>query len=86
VVTNLAHRLLHGGAIEDAVRSPRLHTDGYEPIEVTESMPVAIRTELEKIGHKLKVSATAGGSCNAAERRSNGEMTAASNHVASGMV
>jgi hypothetical protein len=45
-------------------------------------MPVVIRTELEKMGHRLKVAATVGASCNVAERRTNGEMTAASNHVA----
>ena len=86
VATNLAHQLINGRALEDVVQSARLHTDGYEPIEVTESLPVAIRSELEKLGHHLKVVATVGASCNMVERRPNGEMTAASNHVAAGIV
>jgi len=82
VGTSMALQLIRGRTPEDVVRSPRLHTDGYEPVEVTESLPVSIRSELEKMGHRLKVVATVGASCNVAERRVNGEMTAASNHVA----
>jgi gamma-glutamyltranspeptidase/glutathione hydrolase len=82
VVTNVAYQLTQRRAVEDVVRSPRLHTDGYEPIEVTESLPAPIRGELEKMGHRLKVVATSGGSCNAAERKANGEMSAAASIVA----
>jgi gamma-glutamyltranspeptidase len=82
VATNMAYQLLHGGTPDETIHAPRLHTDGYEPIEVTDSLAPEIRAELEKMGHRLKVVPTVGASSNVAERKSNGEMTAASNLVA----
>jgi gamma-glutamyltranspeptidase/glutathione hydrolase len=78
VVTEMAYQLMRGHTIEDVVKSPRLHTDGYEPLEAM--APLA--AELEKAGHRVKVVPTVGASSNLAERRASGEMSAASNLVA----
>jgi gamma-glutamyltranspeptidase/glutathione hydrolase len=82
VVTNMAYQLIHGASPDETIHAPRLHTDGYEPVDVTESLAPEIRLDLEKMGHRLRVVPTVGASSNVAERRSNGEMTAASNLVA----
>ena len=64
---SLACQLVQGASIAEALRAPRLHTEGYEPVQVTESMPAAMRAELEKIGHRLTVVPALAGAANAAE-------------------
>jgi gamma-glutamyltranspeptidase/glutathione hydrolase len=80
----LALQLLQGRSALDVVRAPRLHSEGYEPIQVTEGMPAAIRAELTKMGHQLTESRAIGGNANIAERDSGGQLRAASNVFAVG--
>ena len=61
-----------------------LHSEGYEPIQVTAGMPSAIRAELTKMGHQLSESRAIGGNANIAERDSGGQLRAASNVFAVG--
>ena len=80
----LALHMLQGSSALDAVRAPRIHSEGYEPIEVTESMPPTVRTELTKMGHQLREAKSIGGNANIAERGSDGQLRAASNVFAAG--
>jgi len=80
----LALQHLQGRSVLEAVQAPRLHSEGYEPIQVNETMPAAIRAELTKIGHELKEVKAIGGTANIAERGSDGRLRAASNLFASG--
>jgi gamma-glutamyltranspeptidase/glutathione hydrolase len=66
VNTRLAYDLLHGMEPKAVLAAPRLHLEGYEPAEVTKSMPPAIVTELEKMGHKIKLVNASGGAANIA--------------------
>jgi len=63
---SIAQQLLQGRTMLDVLRAPRLHSEGYDPIEVTESMPDSIRRELERMGHKLTVVPTVAGAVNLA--------------------
>ena len=63
---SVAQQLLAGRSMLDVLCAPRLHTEGYDPIEVTESMPVSVRRELEKMGHRLAVVTTVAGAVNLA--------------------
>lgn len=40
---------------QKAVSPPRIHTEGSEPIEITDDMPDLVLKELRKRGHKLKI-------------------------------
>jgi gamma-glutamyltranspeptidase len=64
---SVAQQLLQGRSISEVLRAPRLHTEGYDPIEVTESMPKSVRGELEKMGHSVKVVPAIAGAVNIAE-------------------
>jgi gamma-glutamyltranspeptidase/glutathione hydrolase len=64
---HVAQQFLQGRAMTEVLRGPRLHTEGYDPIEVTDSMSDSIRRELEKIGHRLKIVPAIGGAINIAE-------------------
>jgi gamma-glutamyltranspeptidase/glutathione hydrolase len=63
---SLAQQLLQGRSMVEVLESPRLHTEGYEPIEVTESMPNSLRRELARKGHNLRVVKTIAGAVNIA--------------------
>jgi gamma-glutamyltranspeptidase/glutathione hydrolase len=82
---SLAQQLMQGRSIADAVRAPRLHTEGYDPIQVTESMPAAIRGELEKMGHSVKVAPAIAGAANVAEIGHDGTLRAAGTMFALGV-
>lgn len=64
---SVAQQLLQGSSMSEVLDAPRLHTEGYDPIEVTESMPNSIRRELEKMGHRLQVVPAMAGAVNIAE-------------------
>jgi gamma-glutamyltranspeptidase len=79
-----ALQLLQGRGVLQVVKAPRLHSEGYEPIQVTEAMPAGIRAELTKMGHVLLPAKAIGGTANIAERSGDGQLRAASNLVALG--
>jgi gamma-glutamyltranspeptidase/glutathione hydrolase len=79
-----ALQLLQGRGALDVIRAPRMHCEGYEPIQVTETMPAAIRGELTKMGHGLIPAKAIGGTANIAERGGDGQLRAASNLFALG--
>jgi gamma-glutamyltranspeptidase/glutathione hydrolase len=66
VALSVAQQLLQGRTMADVLDAPRLHTEGYDPIEVSQSMPNPLRRELEKMGHNLYVAAAIGGAVNIA--------------------
>jgi len=77
VATGLALALTAGGSPLDAVTAPRLHTEGFEPIETD-------RVEgLDRLGHTVKKAAV-GGVANVAEFTKAG-LRAAGNTVAAGV-
>jgi gamma-glutamyltranspeptidase/glutathione hydrolase len=82
---SLAQQLLRGGAVTEVLRAPRLHTEGYDPIEVTESLPGAIHRELERMGHGVKVAPAIGGALNIAEISRNAIPRAAGSKFALGV-
>jgi gamma-glutamyltranspeptidase/glutathione hydrolase len=82
---NVAQQLLQGRAMTDVLRAPRLHNEGYDPIEVTDSMPASIRRELEKMGHGLNVVPAIGGAVNIAEVGRDGIPRAAGSSFALGV-
>ena len=63
---SVAQQLLQGRSMVEALESPRLHNEGYEPIEITESMSNSIRRELVRMGHGLTVVKTIAGAVNIA--------------------
>ncbi len=79
-----ALQLLQGRGALDVIRAPRMHCEGYEPIQITETMPAAIRGELTKMGHVLVTGKAIGGTANIAERGGDGQLRAASNLFALG--
>ena len=82
---SLAQQLMQGRSIADAVRAPRLHTEGYDPIQVTADMPPAIRSELEKMGHSLTATPAIAGAANVAEIGHDGMLRAAGSQFALGI-
>ncbi|HWB53139.1 MAG TPA: gamma-glutamyltransferase, partial [Tepidisphaeraceae bacterium] len=58
--------------------APRIHTEGAEPLTVTESLPEPICAELVKIGHQLSKEPTVGGPSNAISIGADGKLEAAS--------
>ncbi len=54
-----------GSSAADAVAAPRLHTDGAEPLLVSEQMPAEVVRRLEKSGHAVQREADMGGPVNA---------------------
>lgn len=52
-------------APEEAIRAPRVHTEGADPIQVTTSIDKAVVVELEAMGHQVKREQTIGGPANA---------------------
>lgn len=49
----------------EAVRAPRVHTEGADPIIVTSSIDKQVVQELERIGHQVRREQTIGGPANA---------------------
>jgi gamma-glutamyltranspeptidase/glutathione hydrolase len=47
-----------------AITAPRLHTDGSEPLQVSEEMPADVVAELEQRGHEIRREADMGGPVN----------------------
>jgi gamma-glutamyltranspeptidase/glutathione hydrolase len=50
---------------KDAIKSPRLHTTGVDPVNLSASVPGAVVAELEAKGHAFGKSPTMGGPANA---------------------
>lgn len=63
---SVAQQLLQGRSMVQVLQAPRLHNEGYDPLEVTDSMPGSIRRELEKMGHSLKIVPAIAGAVNIA--------------------
>jgi gamma-glutamyltranspeptidase/glutathione hydrolase len=84
VSLSLALQMLQGRDAQDAVVAPRLHSEGYEPIQVTKALPGPICAELTKLGHQLSQVNAIGGTANIAERSADGRLRAASNVFAAG--
>jgi gamma-glutamyltranspeptidase/glutathione hydrolase len=82
---SFAQQLLHGRSILETVSSPRLHSEGYDPTQVTESMPHSIRVELEKMGHNIIVTPAIAGAANVAEIGHDGVLRAAGTMFALGV-
>lgn len=79
VTAQMAVELIDMGISPEAVTSsPRIHTEGAEPLTITESLPDSIADELIKIGHKLSKEKTVGGPSNAISITHHGEIQASS--------
>jgi gamma-glutamyltranspeptidase/glutathione hydrolase len=63
---------------ERVTAAPRIHTEGAEPLTVTESLPEPLCAELIKIGHKLSKETTVGGPSNAIAIDDDGKLQASS--------
>ena len=48
-------QVAQGAMSFEAVEAPRIHNEGYEPVEISRNFPDAARMELEKMGHRLAV-------------------------------
>jgi gamma-glutamyltranspeptidase/glutathione hydrolase len=48
-------QLAHGASPLEAVQAPRIHNEGYEPVEISTNFPDLSRMELDKMGHRLTV-------------------------------
>jgi gamma-glutamyltranspeptidase/glutathione hydrolase len=53
-----------GSAPSTAITAPRLHTDGSEPLQVSEQMPADVVGDLEQRGHRIRREADMGGPVN----------------------
>jgi gamma-glutamyltranspeptidase/glutathione hydrolase len=49
----------------EAVKSPRLHTIGAEPLQITNDVPANVIREIENMGHTIERVASVGGPSNA---------------------
>ncbi|MBI3208351.1 MAG: gamma-glutamyltransferase [Candidatus Solibacter usitatus] len=85
VQTTTCSHLLRGMTAQQAVDAGRIHTEGYQPVEMSKAMPDAIVRELERMGHKLKTAANIGSSVNIAERLKNGTLRGGCTGVCSGV-
>ena len=63
------------------IRTPRMHTEGADPIFVTTSIEKSVVKELESMGHQVRREQTLGGPANAVRIEGN-EITAASGNGA----
>jgi gamma-glutamyltranspeptidase / glutathione hydrolase len=54
-----------GRSPADAIKHPRLHTTGAEPITLSPRVPAGVIAELERMGHKIVKLAAMGGPANA---------------------
>jgi gamma-glutamyltranspeptidase/glutathione hydrolase len=78
VTAQIAMNLIDFGASPDeAVRAPRVHTEGADPIHVTTSIEKSVVQELERMGHQVLREQTLGGPANAIQIEG-GVMSAAS--------
>jgi gamma-glutamyltranspeptidase/glutathione hydrolase len=75
-----------GRSPADAIKHPRLHTQGAEPITVSPDVPDATVSELEKMGHKIEKLAAMGGPANAMIIDDAGDVRAANEYGEKGMV
>jgi gamma-glutamyltranspeptidase/glutathione hydrolase len=75
-----------GRSPADAIKHPRLHTQGSEPITVSPDVPDKTVGELEKMGHKIEKLAAMGGPANAMIIDEAGNVTAANEYGPKGMV
>jgi gamma-glutamyltranspeptidase/glutathione hydrolase len=53
-----------GATPAECVAAPRLHTDGNEPLQVSQHMPANVVAELEKLGHAVRREEDMGGPVN----------------------
>jgi gamma-glutamyltranspeptidase/glutathione hydrolase len=53
-----------GATPAEAIAAPRLHTDGNEPLSVSQHMPETVVAELEKLGHSVRREEDMGGPVN----------------------
>ena len=51
----------------ESVAAPRIHTEGDEPLLVTENMPAGVVAELIEMGHQVRHEADMGGPLNVIE-------------------
>jgi gamma-glutamyltranspeptidase/glutathione hydrolase len=56
--------IVFGTSAAEAVAAPRLHTDGAEPLLVSEHMPADVNHGLERLGHAVRREADMGGPVN----------------------
>jgi gamma-glutamyltranspeptidase/glutathione hydrolase len=66
-----------GMPVDEAIRAPRVHTEGADPIFVTSSIEKRVVQELERMGHQVRREQTLGGPANAIQI-DNGAISAAS--------
>jgi gamma-glutamyltranspeptidase/glutathione hydrolase len=75
-----------GRSPTDAIKHPRLHTQGSEPITVSPDLPERTVAELEKRGHRIVKLAAMGGPANAMTIDAAGSVSAANEYGTKGMV
>jgi gamma-glutamyltranspeptidase/glutathione hydrolase len=56
--------IVFGASPADSIAAPRLHTDGDEPLLVSQHTPTSIVAELEKLGHEVRREEDMGGPVN----------------------
>ena len=77
VATQLVARVVdHGATARAAAVAPRIHTDGHEPIEITQSAESRIAEGMRALGHTMKPLATVGGWAHLVELLANGKVRA----------
>lgn len=75
----LLNLLTFGAGPHDAIAAPRIHTDGFEPILVSQDMPDDLFACLERKGHSLSRAVFMGGPASAVVvNRGGGTLTSAS--------
>jgi gamma-glutamyltranspeptidase/glutathione hydrolase len=80
VTAQIAVNLIDFGMSPDqAVRAPRIHTEGADPIAVTTSIEKEVVAELEQMGHQVKREQTIGGPANAIQLTKEGVVGASGN-------
>jgi gamma-glutamyltranspeptidase / glutathione hydrolase len=79
VTAQMAVELIDMGRTPEQITSgPRIHTEGAEPLTVTESLSDSLAAALIQIGHKLSKEKTVGGPSNAIAINEDGKILASS--------
>ena len=79
VATQMVARVVdHGTTARAAATAPRIHTDGYEPVDIVQSADPAIIEALRAMGHTTRLVPTVGGFAHVVELLPDGKVRAGS--------
>jgi gamma-glutamyltranspeptidase / glutathione hydrolase len=87
VAVQLAQRIVdHGATVYQAAVGPRMHTIGGDPLEISANFDPAIRSALERSGHRIEVPEEVAGAAHGVELlRPSGRIRAGGNTWAAGV-